>query len=97
VNREEDKPKLPGHRPRRYSLLREKARRVELALFCGLLALLALVLLWSGGRFITTHQAYSGFLPITFDGVPALILGVVHVVTGAGILVATWAMWRLFR
>jgi len=95
MDRPEDKAKPAG--PGRFGLLSERTRRLELAFFSGLLALLAAVLLWSGWRFLDTGEAYSGVLPFTIDGVPALVLGAVHLLTGAGILVATWAMWRLFR
>ncbi len=86
-----------GGRQRSFWLLDKRIRKAELALFCCLMMVLACMLLWAGFTFIVEQAAHPSVLPFTIRGTAAVILGCVYMLTGAGIMFSSFAMWRVFR
>lgn len=82
---------------RKFGLLSERTRRIELALFAALMIVLSGTLIWAGACFIVELEAHPSVLPVTVRGAAAVLLGGIYILVGAATLFSTWAMWRLFR
>ena len=80
-----------------HPLLNERTRVLELLLFSLLHGILAAALIFAGIRAVVDQSAGFGILPVSLEGLPAVLLGLVYIVSGAAIGFATWAMWRIFR